>query len=197
MSHLLILYGTTDGQTGKVARALDDTFRAGGCVVDVVNAAHGAVAPPEGYDGVIVCASIHAGGYQRAVKRWVRTHHAELNRIPAAFVSVCLGVLENNPETERDLKRIMAEFFEATGWHPGVTKMVAGALKYTRYSFLKRWVMRRIVAKAGGDTDTSKDYEYTDWTDLREFAHAFALQSCGKILDESTANAKVAETYLV
>ena len=27
-------------------------------------------------------------------------------------------------------------------------------------------MMKRIVAKAGGDTDTSKDYVYTDWADL-------------------------------
>ena len=33
--------------------------------------------------------------------------------------------------------------------------------------------MRRIVAKAGGDTDTTRDYEYTDWDDLWAFARAF------------------------
>jgi len=33
--------------------------------------------------------------------------------------------------------------------------------------------MKRIVAKAGGDTDTSRDYMYTDWNDLRAFADDF------------------------
>jgi menaquinone-dependent protoporphyrinogen oxidase len=33
--------------------------------------------------------------------------------------------------------------------------------------------MKRIVAKAGGNTDTSCDYEYTDWNDLRAFANEF------------------------
>jgi menaquinone-dependent protoporphyrinogen oxidase len=33
--------------------------------------------------------------------------------------------------------------------------------------------MKRIVSKAGGDTDTSRDYEYTDWTDVGEFAREF------------------------
>ena len=33
--------------------------------------------------------------------------------------------------------------------------------------------MKRIVAKAGGGTDTTRDYEYTDWNDLRVFAHEF------------------------
>jgi menaquinone-dependent protoporphyrinogen oxidase len=34
--------------------------------------------------------------------------------------------------------------------------------------------MRRIVRKAGGDTDTSRDFEYTDWDDLRTFVNEFA-----------------------
>jgi menaquinone-dependent protoporphyrinogen oxidase len=30
--------------------------------------------------------------------------------------------------------------------------------------------MRRIAAKEGGDTDTSRDYEYTDWPAVDRFA---------------------------
>jgi menaquinone-dependent protoporphyrinogen oxidase len=33
--------------------------------------------------------------------------------------------------------------------------------------------MRRIVAKTGGATDTSRDYEYTDWNDVRAFGREF------------------------
>ena len=51
---------------------------------------------------------------------------------------------------------------------------VAGALPYTQYNWLTRWMMRRIVARAHGDVDTSRDYEYTDWEDLRSFAGEFA-----------------------
>jgi menaquinone-dependent protoporphyrinogen oxidase len=53
-------------------------------------------------------------------------------------------------------------------------KLVAGALRYTKYNFFVRWMMKRIVAAAGGDTDTSRDYEYTDWQDLRAFADRFS-----------------------
>lgn len=57
-----------------------------------------------------------------------------------------------------------------------MTKAVAGALLYTRYGWLKRWIMRRIVRKAGGDVDTTRDYEYTDWIALRELARRFAAR---------------------
>jgi hypothetical protein len=32
-----------------------------------------------------------------------------------------------------------------------------------------------IVGLAGGDTDTTRDYEYTDWDAVERFADAFAL----------------------
>ena len=55
-----------------------------------------------------------------------------------------------------------------------MTRTVAGAVPYTKYNWLKKWVMKRVVAKAGGGTDSTRDYEYTDWDDLRAFAREFA-----------------------
>lgn len=34
--------------------------------------------------------------------------------------------------------------------------------------------MKRIARKEGGDTDTSRDWEYTDWDSVEAFAAAFA-----------------------
>jgi menaquinone-dependent protoporphyrinogen oxidase len=175
MTHILIVYGTTDGHTRKIAQVLAEHLRGHLCCVDVLDAA-GALGrlSPEGYDGVIVAASIHIGDYQRPVGRWVRRHAAELTALPTAFLSVCLGVLEPGVKARQDVLRIMTRFFNRTGWRPTIAKLVAGALPYTRYGWLKRLMMRRLVAKAGGDTDTSRDYEYTDWDDLRDFARDFA-----------------------
>jgi len=173
MSRALIVFGTTDGQTAKVAGVLADYLRSCGLTVIVSDAAAGA-SSPHGFDAVIVAASVHARGYQRSVRKWARTHAETLNNMQTAFVSVCLGVLQHDPKVDRDLDSIVQTFLASTGWKPSRTKIVAGAVKYTRYGFLKRWAMRRIVAKAGGDIDTSRDYEYTDWQDLRQFAAAFA-----------------------
>jgi menaquinone-dependent protoporphyrinogen oxidase len=129
---------------------------------------------PTSYASVIVAAPVHAGGYPRAVRRWVKRHAAALPSRPSAFVSVCLGVLEKNPKTDAVLAGIMTKFFEATGWRPPVTKVVAGALPYTRYNWITRLIMRRIVARAHGDTDTTRDYEYTDWNDVAAFARDFS-----------------------
>jgi menaquinone-dependent protoporphyrinogen oxidase len=175
MDRILILYGTTDGHTRKVAEALADALQDEGCSVHVIDAKE---VPPrirlQGYNAVLVAASIHLGRYQRAVRRWVRRHADELNRRPGAFVSVCLGIVEGRTQ---EVQETMRRFLEGTGWRPAVSKAVAGALPYTRYPWWKKmWMslLERVVAKARRDADTRRDYEYTDWADLRAFAREFA-----------------------
>jgi menaquinone-dependent protoporphyrinogen oxidase len=156
---------------------LAEDLRALRCSVDLVDAA-GTLKQlsPDGSDGVIVAASVHIGAFQRPVARWVRRHATALNRMPTAFLSWCLAVLEQRPEARQDVDRIVRRFFDHSGWRPTITRLVAGAVLYTRYPWLKKWMMKRIVAKAGGGTDTSRDYEYTDWKDLRAFARDFVTR---------------------
>ena len=175
MTTILIVYGTTDGHTRKIAQVLAENLRGQFCSVDIVDSAGQLKRlSPEGYDGVIIAASVHIGSYQRAVADWVRVHARVLNVLPTAFLSVCLGVLERGTKSRQELLRIMRRFLDRCGWQPTITKMVAGALPYTRYGWIKRMMMRRIAAKAGGDVDTTRDFEYTDWNDLRTFSRDFA-----------------------
>lgn len=175
MPRVLVLYGTTDGHTQKVAAALAGVLRWEGQRADVIDARRAVPrVRPDDYDGVVVAASIHIGNYQPAVKRWVRRHAAALNRRPSAFVSVCLAILEQRPEARQAAQAILQRFLERSGWRPVMTRTVAGAVRYTHYNWLKKWIMQRIAAKGGGGTDTTRDYEYTDWNDLRAFAREFA-----------------------
>jgi len=170
MADFLILYGTTDGQTAKIAQRLANELRALGASTEVANAAVRPQPSPEPYRMVVVAASLHAGGYQPEVRLWLQRHAAALAHRPTAFISVCLGVLQHDPAVDRELDRLMQELFAETGWTPSALKIVAGALPYTKYNLLKRLMMRRIVRKAHGDIDTTRDYEYTDWNDLSAFA---------------------------
>ena len=172
MTRLLVLYGTTEGHTRKVSRRLATMFGVYGIDVDVVHA--GAVdVDPQCYHAIVVCASVHGGRYQRNVIKWVRAHAPALSTKRTAFVSVCLGVLQKDPKVDRDLDGIAERFFAATNWQPARVKKIAGALMYRKYGFFKRWIMKRISAKAGGDIDTTRDYEYTDWNDLQAFVDDF------------------------
>jgi menaquinone-dependent protoporphyrinogen oxidase len=177
MARILILFGTTDGHTRKVANAVAEDLKALGATAEIVDARKvPKTVRPDGYDAILVAASVHAGGFQGSVRRWVRRNAAELNSKHTGFLPVCLGVLEKRPQAHSDLERIRDRFLKQTSWHPETTHFVAGALPYTRYGFFKKWVMKRISAKAGGGTDTSRDYEYTDWAELNRFVSDFAIQ---------------------
>ena len=173
MSRVLVLYGTTEGQTAKIARAIAASLNAAAIETDVVQA--GTSDPrPSHYTGVIVAGSIHGGGYQKPVAKWIRAHIADFGNQPTAFVSVCLAVVSTQEKARDEARTIPRRFVDELGWHPTLIKVVAGALPYTKYNFFTRWIMKRIVSSAGGDTDTSRDYEYTDWEDLRQFSNRFA-----------------------
>ena len=64
----------------------------------------------------------------------------------------------------------MDRFLGDTGWTPNAKQIFAGALPYRKYGWFTRMLMKRIVKKGGGDTDTSRNYEYTDWNVVNEFA---------------------------
>jgi menaquinone-dependent protoporphyrinogen oxidase len=173
MARILVLYGTTDGQTAKVANAVAATLETSGVAVDVIEAGTRDPEPQE-YAGILVAASVHSGGYQRAVKRWVREHAEGLRGKPTAFLSVSLGVLQKDPKVQQNVAAIVDRFLRSTNWQPTLVENVAGALRYTQYNIIKRWIMKEIARRAGGDTDTSRDYEYTNWAVVRAFAGRFA-----------------------
>jgi menaquinone-dependent protoporphyrinogen oxidase len=68
----------------------------------------------------------------------------------------------------------MEQFLKATGWSPDLVTTVGGALSYTQYPPLMRWIMKRIARKEGGPTDTTRDHELTNWQHVDDFARRFA-----------------------
>ena len=53
--------------------------------------------------------------------------------------------------------------------------MFAGALRYPRYRWFDRIMIQFIMRMTGGETDTSKEVEYTDWEKVTRFAQDFAV----------------------
>lgn len=170
MSRLLIVYGTSEGQTRKIAGYIAGVAREMGIDADAADSAAGPPLAVGRYDAVVVAGSVHVGRHQRSLVDFVRRNRVALQRRPTAFFSVSLAATGSDLPGAR---RCADAFLRETGWRPGRTHLVAGALMYSRYGFITRWMMRRIARKAGGGTDTSRDYEYTDWPRLRADVEAF------------------------
>jgi menaquinone-dependent protoporphyrinogen oxidase len=174
---LLLVYGTTEGQTQKIARFVADHLARVGHQTEVVNAIDETAADPREFDAVIIAASIHAGRYHPAIIQFVSKHVAALAARPNAFLSVSLAAASDDEDDVQGLRQCVSHFTQQTEWTPQRTHHVAGAFRYTSYDFLKRWAMKYIAYRKGCPTDTTRDYELTDWEDLARFIDSFLKES--------------------
>lgn len=73
----------------------------------------------------------------------------------------------------------------------------AGALRYPRYSWLDRTMIKMIMKMTGGETDTTKEVEYTDWQQVDRFARDFArfVSTLAKKLHKTWVLLKKNERY--
>jgi menaquinone-dependent protoporphyrinogen oxidase len=179
---LNIYFATREGQTARIAQHVAAQLLARGVQIELRDVAGLAKDVPVAADAAILAASIHLGNHEREMVRFVRDHRAALEQIPCAFVSVSMseaGVedgarpLEMRQQMAANVRRSIDAFLAKTGWHPQRVLPVAGALAYTRYNPLVRFVMKRIARREGSSTDTSCDHEYTDWAALDRFVDAF------------------------
>ena len=169
MSTVVIAYGTTDGQTARIAACIAELVASQGHVVRCLDIKDMSADPLAGTDAVVIGASIHVGRHEDYVTDFVRAHRGELEAVPSAFFSVSLAAHGDPSNAEGYVET----FLQDVGWRPTEVAMFAGALLYTRYGFVKRQLMKRIAKDKGLDTDTSRDFDYTDWESVRRFASRF------------------------
>jgi menaquinone-dependent protoporphyrinogen oxidase len=178
-----VFYATREGHTRKVAERIAADLRLRGALVGLFDLRN--CPPPEWskYSTACLAASVHAGRHEKEMIEFARTHREALARLDAAFVSVTLS--EAGAEDPRrsardrqtaaeDAQRMIDVFVRQTGWRPEHALSVAGALAYSKYNLLVRFLMKRIARKAGAPTDASRDYEFTDWPALDRFVGEFA-----------------------
>ena len=171
MARVLLLYHSYDDQTSRIARRIAETLREARHDVTVHRfGGPGSLETVRNYEAVLVGAAVRYGHHDRALEKEAREHANDLAARPNAFFSVCLAATRNSTEAQGYVQG----FQRRTGWTPQVTMSFAGALQYSRYGLLRKLLMRAISGFAGGATDTSRDYEYTDWVAVDRFARDFA-----------------------
>ncbi len=179
MSKILITYGSAYGQTERVARKIAGVLKGAGHVVEAYKGDQlpGSVSP-DAFDGVLVAASVLKGRHQAYIRDFVRRHVVKLNSEPSAFVSVCGAAGSDPPQAQAYIDALLRE----TGWRPTVTRSFTGAVAYTQYGWVVRWVMKQISRQKGLPTDTSKDWDFTEWPEVERFAADLAVLLGGQPL---------------
>ena len=172
MARVLVVYGTTEGHTRKIALRIGQVARARGHEAQVLDASL-RPDPTQGWDAVVVAASVHQLRHQASVNHFVREHRHTLNALPSVFFSVSLSASLPHPQHQVEAREVAAELLAESRWRPVAVHLVGGALLYSQYDFFKRLRMQMIAREDGRPTDTSRDYEYTDWERLKRETEAF------------------------
>jgi menaquinone-dependent protoporphyrinogen oxidase len=172
---ILVAYSTQDGQTRKIADAIAGEASRLGFDARIANVEGPAWEFHAGtWDGVIVGAPVHLSRFPKLFRRRIRAAAPHLARVPTAFFSVCLGILErDNPKTQAAEREIVRQFEAETEFRPQAVAIFAGAILYSRYGWLKRRILRSIARKAGTETSFDRDYEFTDWSEVARFTRDF------------------------
>ncbi len=176
MSRILIAYATGHGQTGRIVQRLAAALSREHHTPVLFDVLLGPVPAIEGFDAVLVAAPVHYGKHHKAVVAFCAASREALMARPSAFISVSLSANRPTPGARREVAKSLAHFLAATAWVPRQIFPIAGALLYTKYGPFLRRVMRFFAKMAGRDTDSTRDYEYTDWGAVDSFAREFSAR---------------------
>jgi menaquinone-dependent protoporphyrinogen oxidase len=170
--NVLIVYGTTEGQTRKIAEWTATRIREGGHQAEPLDSA--ALVPDldlKTYDAFMIAASVHQECHQETITNFVIAHLEILNTRPSAFISVSLSAVLEGAGTEA--QKYVDSFVSVTGWQPRMTLVLGGALRITEYDYFQEQIVKFIVMKRGGAASTGRDREFTDWNALAGFVDGF------------------------
>jgi menaquinone-dependent protoporphyrinogen oxidase len=176
---LLVAFATTDGMTGLIAERISERIRLLGHSADLVNCR---TLPsdfdPSRYDGFILGGSVHVGGYQHSLKRFISRYRENIVSKPNLFFSVCMAIASKNESEHVEAKRTAERFPRMLGWIPDRVEVFAGALMFSRYGMFRKPVMRAIAKKEmGEELDPSRDYIFTDWEAVDALVPRFLKRS--------------------
>ena len=172
---ILILYSSRDGQTKTIASYIAKQLTEG-ATCEIQDLSQVGQIDLSQYQQVIIGASVRYGHFSPVLNKFVNKHVAQLSQMPSAFFAVNLTARKpekRSPQTNTYVRKFLLN----TPWQPTLCSVFAGALRYPRYSWIDRIMIQLIMRMTGGETDTSKEVEYTDWQEVSRFTQDFlALQ---------------------
>ena len=167
---VLIVYGTTEGQTRKIARFMAETLGDAGHSAETVDGTDTRSVVLDRFDKIVVAASIHLSHFHDGVLDFAERHHETLNARKAVFVPVSLSAASDDQEDIDGIHACVETFVRQTGWQPELIEHVAGAFRFSRIDFFKTWALRHIADKKGIKVNPDEDLELTDWDALKAFS---------------------------
>ena len=175
MSGSLIIYSSTDGQTKIICEKIKN-FSKNSESIKLISLEEASNFNLQSYEDIIIGASIRYGKHNKNLYKFISSNKETLIKKRSAFFSVNVVARKpekNTPETNPYMKK----FLKISNWKPNKLGVFAGKVNYPNYGFFDKHIIRFIMFITKGPTDTSKSFEFTDWSKVEDFAKELSLNS--------------------
>ena len=168
MSKYLIIYSTTDGHTKMICERIKN-FLTDGNLVELFSLKDAKKVDLSIFEKIIIGASIRYGKHSKELYKFINLNKNILDKKKCAFFSVNVvarKLEKNTPETNPYINK----FLKISKWKPNKIRVFAGKVDYPNYNFFDKYIIKFIMFISKGPTDTSKSYEFTDWSKVDDFS---------------------------
>ena len=175
MSGSLIIYSSTDGQTKIICEKIKN-FSKNSESIKLISLEEANDFNLQSYENIIIGASIRYGKHNKNLYKFISSNKETLEKKRSAFFSV--NVVARKPEKNTpETNPYMQKFLKISNWKPNKLGVFAGKVNYPNYGFFDKYIIRLIMFITKGPTDTTKSFEFTDWSKVEDFAKELSLSS--------------------
>ena len=168
MPDTLIIYSSTDGHTKTICKRLIN-FLKDGDKIEIVSLEQAKKFELSEYNKVIIGASIRYGKHSKELYKFVNLNKDILNQKKSVFFSVNV-VARKSEKSTPNTNPYIKKFLKISDWRPKKIGVFAGRVDYPSYGFFDKYIIKLIMLLTNGPTDTSKSYEFTDWSKVDDFS---------------------------
>ena len=175
MSNSLIIYSSTDGQTKTICEKIKN-FSKKSESIKLISLREANSFNLQSYENIIIGASIRYGRHNKDLYKFITSNKEVLEKKGSAFFSV--NVVARKPEKNTpETNPYMQKFLKISNWKPDKLGVFAGRVDYPKYGFFDKYIILLIMLITKGPTDTSRSFEFTDWSKVEDFTKELGLNS--------------------
>ena len=164
----LVIYSSTDGHTKTICKRMID-FLKDKNVTKLVSLNDAKKLNLSEFNKIIIGASIRYGKHSKELYKFIELNKNILDEKESIFFSVNV-VARKAEKSTPDNNPYIKKFLTISNWRPKKIGVFAGRVDYPNYNFFDKYIIKLIMFITKGPTDTSKSYEFTDWSKVEGFA---------------------------
>ena len=167
MTKILIIHSSVDGHTTHICERIRSVRN--DLDIDIISLSKTKNISLDKYEMIVIGASIRYGTYRKELFEFIDKNLNVIHSKKNAFFSVNV-VARKAEKNSTDTNPYIEKFLLKTSWKPKIIDVFAGKIEYPKYNLFDRSIIKFIMWMTNGPTDTSKTFEFTDWSKVEKFS---------------------------